>query len=56
MKAMATVLGAAAVLAAGGAGAAERPVKMKDLPPAVQETLQRETKGQTVVGLTVQKP
>ena len=49
-----TVASVAVALLAGGAAAAERPVQMKDLPPAVQQTVLKETKGLAVVGLSVE--
>lgn len=38
--------------AAGIAAAAEKPVKMAELPPAVRQAVERETKGATIRGLT----
>jgi len=52
MTRIGTVAIVAVALVASGAAAAERPVKMKDLPLAVQETVLKETKGLTVVGLS----
>jgi len=34
--------------------AADKPVKMKDLPPAVQRTVQEQSKGTTVTGLSTE--
>ncbi len=42
----------AVALLAGVAVAAEKPVKMKDLPPAVQKTVQEQTKGAELRGLS----
>lgn len=41
-----------AMLAASAVFAAERPVKMKDLPAAVQKTVREETKGAELKGLS----
>lgn len=43
------VMGAAMT---SGVSAAEKPVKMKDLPPAVQKTVQIETKAAKLIGLS----
>jgi uncharacterized membrane protein YkoI len=46
-----TILAAAAAIA----GAAEKTVAMKDLPPAVQKTVQDQTKGAEIKGLSMEK-
>ena len=40
------------IVIALGAGAAEKQVAMKDLPPAVQKTIQDQTKGAEIKGIT----
>lgn len=40
---------------AGLAGAQEKKLQMKDLPPAVQKTVQEETKGAEIKGLSQEK-
>ncbi len=52
MKSLAMMIGMTAAVAASGATAAERSVKMKDLPAAVQQTVLEKTKGLTLVGLS----
>lgn len=52
MTRMAMAAAMAVAMVTSGAVASERPVKMKDLPPAVQQTVEKETKGLTVVGLS----
>jgi uncharacterized membrane protein YkoI len=43
-----------AFLVAFGVSAAEKPVKMESLPPAVQRTVQEQSKGGTIRGLTME--
>lgn len=43
---------AACLLVFGSAQASEKKVKMKDLPKAVQQTVQEQSKGATIVGLS----